>query len=131
MPWQARRTGVVFTQSWPWDRSAHFVHFAPKAVVSKESTGRCFTCRHRQSLTSLAKFLHVLLVMTSDLRSFHPSIAREMGLLSYQAGDLARRFQGITTGLASGMMPDKEAVKQLADEMYDVNGAYSGLWEEM
>jgi hypothetical protein len=69
-----------------------------------------------------------------------------MGLLSYQAGDLvdfsslltprrdniaviyppyqlqARRFQGITTGLTSGMMPDKDAVKQLADEMYDVNG---------
>lgn len=52
-------------------------------------------------------------------------IDREMGLLSYQAGDLARRFQGITTGLTSGVMPDKDAVKQLADEMYDVNGACS------
>ena len=52
-------------------------------------------------------------------------IDREMGLLSYQAGDLARQFQGITTGLTGGMMPDKDAVKQLADEMCDVNGAPS------
>ena len=48
-------------------------------------------------------------------------IDREMGLLSYQATDLARRFQGITTGLTGGMMPDREAVKQLAEEMGSVN----------
>ncbi len=43
-----------------------------------------------------------------------------MGLLSYQASDLARRFQGITTGLTSGVLPDRDAVRQLAQEMDQV-----------
>jgi len=54
-------------------------------------------------------------------------IDRQMGLLSYQASDLARRFQGITTGLTSGVLPDRDAVRQLAQEMDEVNDRWRVL----
>ena len=121
--------GVVFFDlcSGKGFTSILLAHRYPKARVLMFDKNEKMNLRHLESASLAGRvtfhaadlYSHDTAALMRDAAALHGANGSAI-VGVHLCGDLARRFQGITTGLTSGVLPDRDAVRQLAQEMDEV-----------